>query len=191
MRHYVTLGSAVHHYVTLGRKVHQGRIGPESFGRVSPTTRHENHCFPLFSCLRHVGKGMLTDANSPRSKSCAFDWCISPAIRTVSDTFYGRIIMAGVMEHCISHCMEIFYDLWWLFVSYFRDQCTVLDVDLNEWVCVWLCVDIYNKYCTYRYICRSINITILQNLLYLNCLYVNMDDPCFGCSHINTQYAII
>jgi hypothetical protein len=60
------------------------------------------------------------------------------------------------------------------------DLCTVLDVDLNEWVCVWLCVDIYiNKYCTYRYICRSINITILQNLLYLNCLYVNMDDPCF------------
>jgi hypothetical protein len=35
----------------------------------------------------------------------------------------------------------------------------------------------------YRYICRSIIITILQNLLHLNCLYVNMDDPCFGCSH--------
>jgi hypothetical protein len=51
------------------------------------------------------------------------------AIRTVSDTFYVRIIMpAGVMEHCISHCMEIFYDLWCLkaveikrFVSYFSN----------------------------------------------------------------------
>jgi hypothetical protein len=45
MDHYVTLGPAVHHYVTLGRKVHQWRIGPESFGRAFPTTRHENHCF--------------------------------------------------------------------------------------------------------------------------------------------------
>jgi hypothetical protein len=51
----------------------------------------------------------------------------------------------------------------------------VLDVDLKS-ESQSLCVDIYNKYCTYRYICRSINITILQNLLYLNCLYVNMDD---------------
>jgi hypothetical protein len=59
----------------------------------------------------------------------------------------------------------------------------VLDVDLKS-ESQSLCVDIYNKYCTYRYICRSINITILQNLLYLNCLYVNMDDSCSGCSHI-------
>jgi hypothetical protein len=49
--------------------------------------------------------------------------------RRVSDKFYGRIIVAGVMEHCISHCMEIFYDLWLSlkaveikrFVSYFSN----------------------------------------------------------------------
>ena len=51
MHHYVTLGPAVHHYVTLGRKVHEWRIGPESFGRVSPTTRHENHCFHAYVTL--------------------------------------------------------------------------------------------------------------------------------------------
>ena len=35
----------------LGRKVHQWRIGPESFGRVSPTKRHENHCFHAYATL--------------------------------------------------------------------------------------------------------------------------------------------
>ena len=48
MHPYVTLGPAVHHYVTLGRKVHQWRFGPECFGRVLPTIRHENHCFHAY-----------------------------------------------------------------------------------------------------------------------------------------------
>jgi hypothetical protein len=60
---------------------------------------------------------------------------------------------------------------------------------MSESVCDCVLIFIINT--VRRYICRSINITILQNLLYFNCLYVNMDDPCFGCSHINTQYAII
>ena len=54
---YVTLGPAVHHYVTLGRKVHQWRIGPESFGRVSPTKRHENHCFHAYVAYVTLGNG--------------------------------------------------------------------------------------------------------------------------------------
>ena len=53
---------------------------------------------------RDQNHALLTDAfRQPRSQG--------------SDTFYGRIIMAGGMEHCISHCMEIFYDLWWLPLS--------------------------------------------------------------------------
>ena len=47
--------------------------------------------------------------------------------------------MAGVMEHCISHCMEIFYDFGGCLsaISVISqgnvwDLCTVLDVDLNE-----------------------------------------------------------
>jgi hypothetical protein len=30
--------------------------------------------------------------------------------------------MAGVMENCISHCMEILYDLWWLFGARYKDS---------------------------------------------------------------------
>jgi hypothetical protein len=72
MHHYVTLGPAVHHYVTLGRKVHQWRIGHKSFGRVSPTTRHKNHCFHAYVTLgngcglmrlsRDQNNALLTDA---------------------------------------------------------------------------------------------------------------------------------
>jgi hypothetical protein len=54
---------------------------------------------------RDQNNALLTDAFRPQSEQSVI----------VSDTFYDRIIMAGVMEHCISQCMEIFYDLWWLF----------------------------------------------------------------------------
>jgi hypothetical protein len=129
---HMSVFSLMHHYYYISvyaslRHVGAGSASLRHVGEKSASVAHRSRVFwpsfpndtsrkPLFSCLRNVGKWMLTDANSPRSKSFAFDWCISPATRTVSDTFYGRIIMAGGMEHCIciSHCMEIFYDLWWL-----------------------------------------------------------------------------
>ena len=77
------------------------------------------------------------------------------------------------MEHCISHCMEIFYDLWWLFGARYKDSnsLSLKAVEMKRFVSyfsnftreclgsvhcvrcgfkpVSLCVDIYNKYCTY------------------------------------------
>ena len=57
--------SRVHHYVKLGKKVHQWCISPESSWPSIPNETSEK---PLFHALRNVGKWMLTDAFSPRSK---------------------------------------------------------------------------------------------------------------------------
>ena len=54
-----------HHYVKLGKKVRQWCISSESSWPSIPNETSEN---PLFHTLRNVGKWMLTDAFSPRSK---------------------------------------------------------------------------------------------------------------------------
>jgi hypothetical protein len=86
MHHNVTLGPAVHHYVRLGRKVHQWRISPEAFGRVSPTKRHENHCFHAHVTLGNgcrlvrlafdQNNALLTDAFRPQSEQSVIHFMV-------------------------------------------------------------------------------------------------------------------
>jgi hypothetical protein len=123
--------------------------------------------------------------------------------------------MAGVLEHCISHYMEIFYDLsifggcleldtktqshisskpWnWKGLSAISvisqgnvwDLCTVLDVEVNQWVCVWLCVDIYDKYCTYTYrqhiFCFTSSLNALQPKCY-QIILLSLTCPMIDCT---------